>query len=97
MGIGGRARSRRRPVVPDRMPVSTPARLGARLRGLVAAPGAAAPGANGPQLLTVLAAALIAGQLALLVWHLVPGASRRAPPPPRASAPHAVADVADIL
>ena len=96
MGIGGRARSRRRPVVPDRMPVSTPARLGARLRGLVAAPAAAAPGVNGPQILTVLAAALVAGQLALLVWHLVPGASRRAPPP-RAAAPHAVADVSDIL
>jgi general secretion pathway protein C len=76
-----------------------PAALAAGFRRLVAPAGPTTPrgAALGPQLLTVVAAALIAGQLAILVWHFVPGATRRSPPPVTQAAPHAAADVADIL
>jgi len=49
-----------------------------------------------PQLLTILAAAAIAGQLALLVWKFVPGA-RRAPPPAPVPAHGAPPDLAGLL
>ena len=76
-----------------------PAALAAGLRRLVAPAGPTTPrgAAAGPQLLTVVAAALIAGQLAILVWHFVPGATRRPPASVAPAAPHAAADVADIL
>jgi general secretion pathway protein C len=49
-----------------------------------------------PQLLTVLAAAAIAGQLALLIWKFVPGA-RRPPPPLPVPAQGARSDLAGLL
>ncbi len=49
-----------------------------------------------PQILTVLAAAAIAGQLALLVWKFVPGA-RRPPPPPAVPTRGAPPDLAALL
>ncbi len=49
-----------------------------------------------PQLLTVVAAAAIAGQLALLVWKFVPGA-RRLPPPVPVPAQGARPDLAGLL
>ena len=48
-----------------------------------------------PQLLTVLLVALIAAQLALLGWRLLPGARRPPPPAPLAAAP--AADVGALL
>lgn len=78
--------------------MSPPAPLAERLRRLVApATAAGSPGAVGPQALTVLAAALIAAQLAVLLWHLIPGATRRVVPPAHPVAPPAAASVADIL
>jgi len=68
--------------------MNAPMALPARLRRLVAPAAGAAAGASaiGPQLLTVIAAALLAAQLALLVWKVVPGAARKPPPvhPPAA-------------
>jgi general secretion pathway protein C len=49
-----------------------------------------------PQLVTVLAAAAIAGQLALLVWKFVPGARHPTPPAP-APARRARPDLAALL
>ena len=75
----------------------TPA-LPGRLRRFTALPkGAGADkGALGPQLATLIAAALIAAQLALLVWNLVPGARRPLPAAPTPTAP-AAADVSALI
>ena len=95
MGVGGRRRRRR----PGPSNVSPPAPLAERVRRLVApAAAAGAPGTLlGPQAVTVVAAALIAAQLAVFVWHLIPGATRRIPPAVGPTAPPAAATVADIL
>jgi general secretion pathway protein C len=76
-----------------------PGALADRVRRLVApaAPGGARHAGSGPQLALVVAAALIAGQLALLVWHLLPGALRRTPPALGATSAGARFEVNDIL
>jgi general secretion pathway protein C len=70
-----------------------------RLTSRPAAPGGRGAGpalaALGPQLLTVLAAAAIAAQLAILIWKFVPGAHR--PPAPPAPRPPPSADVGALL
>ena len=95
MGVGGRSRCRRA----GPRAVSPPAPLGERVRRLVApVASAGAPGGlAAPQAVTVLAAALLAAQLAVLVWHLIPGANRRVVAVPHPVAPPAAASVADIL
>jgi general secretion pathway protein C len=75
-----------------KLPRALPARL-SRLSRL-ARPASAAEFL--PQALAVLAAAAIAGQLALLVWKFVPGA-RRAPPPPPVPARTSRADLDALL
>ena len=79
--------------------MSPVADLTGRVRGLVAPGAAAASGlkAQGPQALTLLAAALLAAQLGLLVWQFVPGAHKKALGP--VAPPPAVArtDVNEIL
>lgn len=97
MGSGDRSRGGRRALPCAARAVSAPRDLGTRFRQLVAAPGAGGAAGVGPQALTVLAAALVAGQLALLVWHLVPGATRRPPPPVRAPNAGAANDIDDIV
>jgi len=83
MGVGAGARRRRPPS--GRPAVSPPAALGERVRRLIApAPaGGRTVATAGPQALTLIAAALIAAQLAVLLWHLVPGAQKRPPAPSR--------------
>lgn len=67
------------------------------MKALVA-PGRGADGRlSGPQALSLLAAALIAAQLAILLWHVVPGANRHPPAPARLAPPPAAASVADIV
>jgi general secretion pathway protein C len=58
----------------------------------------ARPSANDalPQLVTLLAAAALAGQLALLVWKFAP-AARRPPPAPRVPAASPRADIGAVL
>jgi general secretion pathway protein C len=75
-----------------KLPRALPARL-SRLSRL-ARPASAAEFL--PQALAVLAAAAIAGQLALLVWKFVPGA-HRAPPAPPVPARSARADLDALL
>jgi general secretion pathway protein C len=77
--------------------MTPPAALADRVRRLMAPAPAGAKPAAVPQLALVLAAALIAAQLALLVWHLLPGATRRAPPMIGGTATAAGVDANEIL
>ena len=92
-GLAGRARdAAERTAAPVKLARVLPAglaRLGYR-------PGAAAgPAARLPQIVTLVLAALLAAEAALLAWRFVPGARR--PPPLPAARPPAAADVSELL
>ncbi len=67
-----------------------------RLRRLVAPDAAGGRAAALPQFVLLAAVALLGGQLALLLWHLIPGAARPPPPAVRPTAMGATPSASDI-